>query len=236
MGHGRDRRDAKRVSYVCELECDADREAIGFSRVSTRISDLSLSGAFVDSTTCFAPGTLLTLAFQAGETEIRTRAEVRYTMPHNGMGVRFVGLTPEQAAAIERLIEGEPRSNPADEWPHGSDSRPGQQDKKLFLGSFTVITLFDVIQMIENSRLSGILAVSLASVKGDIHFNEGEIVGAVTDGETGSEALGKLLNAVEGTFEFRKSAAHFERTIHAPSNTALLLDLLSATDEESAVR
>jgi Domain of unknown function (DUF4388)/PilZ domain len=236
MGHGRDRRNAKRVSYVCELECEAECEAAGSASVTTRISDLSLSGAFVDSTTCFAPGTILTLTFQAGEARIRTSAQVRYTMPHRGMGVRFVGLTHEHSAALELLIEGEPRSTPADEWPHGLNARPGQPDQKLFLGSFTVISLFDVIQMIENSRLTGVLTVSLPSVEGDVHFYEGEIVGAATDGETGSEALGKLLNAVDGTFEFRKSATRVERTIHAASNIALLLDLLRAKDEEAALR
>ena len=70
MGHGRDRRNAKRVSYVCELECEAEREAGGSVCVATRISDLSLSGAFVDSTTSFAPGTILTLTFHAGKTKI----------------------------------------------------------------------------------------------------------------------------------------------------------------------
>ncbi|MEK6299220.1 MAG: DUF4388 domain-containing protein [Acidobacteriota bacterium] len=234
MGHGRDRRNATRVSYVCALECED--EAAGSACETTRISDLSLSGAFVDSTTSFAPGTLLTLTFQAGKTQIRTGAEVRYSIPQNGMGVRFLGLTPEHSVAIECLIGGEPRSTPADELPHRSDARPGQPDKKLFLGSFTVISLFDVIQMIENSRLTGVLTVSLTSVKGDVHFDEGEIIGAATEGETGSEALSKLLNAVEGTFEFRKSAAHLERTIHAASNIALLLDLLRATDEQSALR
>ena len=234
MGHGRDRRKAKRVSFVCALECKD--EAAGSVCETIGISDLSQPGAFVDSTTSLAPGTILTLTFQAGETTIRTNAEVRYTMPRSGMGVRFVGLTPEHSAAIERLIEGEPRSAPADAWPHGPDARPGQPDKKLFLGSFTVISLFDVIQMIENSRLTGVLTVSLPSVKGDVHFDEFEIVGAATGGETGSEALGRLLNAVEGTFEFIKSAAPTQRTIHAPSNIALLLDLLRATDEESALR
>jgi hypothetical protein len=236
MGHGRDRRNAKRVSYVCELECEAECEAAGSACVTTRISDLSLSGAFVDSTTCFAPGTLLTLTFQAGETKIRTSAEVRYTMPQSGMGVRFVRLAPEHSAAIGLVIEGEPRSTPADDWPHGSNASPGPPAQKLFLGSFTVITLFDVIQMIENSRLTGILTIALASVKGEVHFNEGEIVGAVTDAEIGTEALSMLLNAVEGTFEFRKSATHFQRTINSPSNISLLLDLLRVKDEEASLR
>lgn len=226
MGHGRDRRDAKRVSYICEIECEAEGEVGGSTRITTRLRDLSLSGAFIDSTTCFAPGSILLLTFQAAEMKISTSAEVRYTMPESGMGVRFVGLTPEQTAALERLIEEEPLS--ADD--SNTQRKLGQ---KLFLGSFTVISLLDVIQMIENSRLTGVLAIFLPSTKGEIYFSEGEIVGAAADGESGAEGLARLLNAAEGTFEFRKSPAHFERTIDAPSNVGLLLDLLRVKDEES---
>ena len=229
MGHGRDRRDARRVSHVCEIECEAEGEESGSTRIATRLCDLSLSGAFIDSTTCLAPGTILVLTFQAGEVTLSTGAEVRYTMPEVGMGVRFVGLTPEQTAVLEQLIEAE--SEPADVL-----KSPRNLGQKLFLGSFTVISLFDVIQMIENSRLTGVLAIFLPSVSGEVYFSEGEIVGALAAGESGAEGLARLLNAAEGTFEFRKSPDHFERTIDAPSNVGLLLDLLRERDEESALR
>jgi uncharacterized protein DUF4388/PilZ domain-containing protein len=226
MGHGRDRRDAKRVSYVCEIECGAEGEVVGSTRIFTRLCDLSLSGAFIDSTTSFSPGTILRLTFLAADVRISTSAEVRYEMPESGMGVRFVGLTSEQTAVLERLIEGES--------PTADDANSQRRfSQKLFLGSFTVISLFDVIQMIENSRLTGVLAIFLPSVRGEVYFNEGEIVGAAADGASGAEALARLLNAAEGTFEFRKSPAHFERTIDAPSNIGLLLDLLRVKDEES---
>ncbi|HWN98283.1 MAG TPA: DUF4388 domain-containing protein [Blastocatellia bacterium] len=231
MAHGRDRRNTTRVSYICEIECEADSDAAGTTRVKTRISDLSLSGAFIDTTACFAPGTLLTLTFQGGETRIRTIAEVRHTMPQSGMGVRFVGLIPEHRAALAQLFGEDPHS--AEE--HGSNAQPGP-GQKLFLGSFSVISLFDVIQMIENSRLTGVLIVVLSFVRGEVYFNEGEIVGAAVEGEYGGEALARLLNPVEGTFEFRKSAAHFRRTIQASSNIGLLLELLRVKDEESALR
>lgn len=229
MGHGRDRRNAKRISYVCEIECEPDGEATGSTRIFSRLCDLSLSGAFIDSITFFAPGTILTLTFYAAEEKIRTRAEVRYGTPESGMGVQFVSLTPEQAAAIERLT-GEGLA-PADD--SNTHRRLGH---KLFLGSFAVVSLFDVIQIIENSLLTGILAIFLPSVNGEVYFTEGEIVGAAADGKSGAEGLARLLNAAEGTFEFRKSSVQFERTIDAPSNTGLLLDLLRVKDEESAVR
>lgn len=227
MGHGRDRRNAKRVSYVCQIECEAECGVAGSTRLTTRLCDLSLSGAFIDSTTCYSAGTILMLTFQAGEVIINASAEVRYTTPDSGMGVRFLGLSPEQRAVLERLIESE--ALPAD-----SADAQHKLGQKLFLGSFTVISLFDVIQMIENSRLTGVLSVFLPSVRGEVYFTEGEIVGATADGESGAEGLARLLNAAEGTFEFRKASADFERTIDSPSNVGLLLDLLRVKDEESA--
>ena len=67
----------------------------------------------------------------------------------------------------------------------------------------------------------------------DWDFIDGEIVGAAAGGESGTEGLARLLNAAEGTFEFRKSPANFDRTINTPSNVGLLLDLLRYQDEEA---
>src|SRR5437764_2694498 len=83
MLYGQERRVAKRISYICEVECDAS----GVSRIATRINDLSMTGAFIDSMTCFATGTILNLRFHVKNIRIETTAEVRYSMPQMGMGV-----------------------------------------------------------------------------------------------------------------------------------------------------
>jgi hypothetical protein len=46
------------------------------------------------------------------------------------------------------------------------------------------------------------------------------------------KALSKLSGAGDGTCEFDKSSGEYERTIQSTSNTALILDLLRAKDEE----
>ena len=48
----------------------------------------------------------------------------------------------------------------------------------------------------------------------------------------GRKALGNLAGAADGSFEFEKSNAVYNRTIQASSNTALILDLLRTKDEE----
>ena len=109
MRNHKDRREAKRISYLCEVQC----EGAGLSRLATRINDLSLTGAFVDSLTCYPPGTILRLRFHIKDALIETTAEVKYSMPQMGMGVHFLDLKPDHLAALESLIDGKPLMRPA---------------------------------------------------------------------------------------------------------------------------
>ena len=86
MSYGKERRVAKRISYICEVQC----EGSGISRLATRINDLSLTGAFIDSITCYPQGTILTLRFHIKDILIETTAEVRYSMQRMGMGLHFL--------------------------------------------------------------------------------------------------------------------------------------------------
>jgi hypothetical protein len=233
MRYGKDRRESKRISYLCEVEC----EGAGLNRLATRINDLSTTGAFIDSLTCYAPGTHLRLRFHIDDALIETTAEVRYTMPQMGMGVRFIDLEPDHLAALESLIEGKPLIRPptTPEQCDGSESKQnGWDTPEMLLGNFAVVSMFDIIQIIENNRLGGVLRVTSRSVNGDIQFNDGQIAGAHSGSKAGVEALKGFLDVTEGSFEFRKSAARYPSTIDAPSNMSLMLDLLRVIDEEAA--
>jgi hypothetical protein len=100
MKSGPERRKARRVSYLCEVECDGSG-----MRLATRINDLSVTGAFIDSMTSFPAGSTLTMKFRVRSTEVITTAEVRYSMPQIGMGVRFLNLKPEDMEAIRCVVE-----------------------------------------------------------------------------------------------------------------------------------
>ena len=233
MLYGKERRVAKRISYICEVECDAS----GVSRLATRLNDLSMTGAFIDSMTCFAPGTILNLRFHVKDIRIETTAEVRYSMPQMGMGVRFLDLKPEHVAALESLIEGKPLVLPP---PTAEPKRPagsGQsKEPDMLTGNFAVVSMFDVIQIIENNRLGGALTVDSRAAIGEIQFDEGQIVGARSGLNTGVEALKHFLDVTEGSFEFKRTSARYPRTIEAGSNMSLMLDLLRVKDEEAALK
>jgi hypothetical protein len=97
-----DKRTSPRVANIVEVECHTLDEAA--TPVAARMSDVSTTGAFLDSINGLQPGTRLALRFMAGEREVRVAAEVMHTMPQFGMGVRFLYLSGEGRAAIEALI------------------------------------------------------------------------------------------------------------------------------------
>jgi hypothetical protein len=111
---------------------------------------------------------------------------------------------------------------------------PRQSPQKILAGNLADVNLFDIIQIIENSKLSGALAVTSPTGVGEIFFDEGLVIGSKSGAEFGKRALARLAGAVEGTFEFEKSGGIYEHTIQTTSNTALILDLLRAKDEEEA--
>ncbi|HXI93937.1 MAG TPA: ATPase domain-containing protein [Blastocatellia bacterium] len=95
-----EKRGAPRVPFVSEVVC----EGAG-TRIIARTSDLSASGVFIHSKLCYEAGSILRLKFSITSTQIETVGEVCYSIPHIGMGIRFLDLKPEYDDAIERLIQ-----------------------------------------------------------------------------------------------------------------------------------
>ena len=104
MGDPHDKRASKRVSYPCEVECSG--VGIGISPLNPRISDLSVTGAFIDSMVTLSEGTMVRLKFSLPSLVVNCKGVVMHEMAQFGMGVRFLELTPEQQAAIGEVVEG----------------------------------------------------------------------------------------------------------------------------------
>jgi tetratricopeptide (TPR) repeat protein len=132
------------------------------------------------------------------------------------------GLNAIRRARRPNLQQGEQVAN----------ARALEKTKSTFAGDLAVVSIFDAIQVIENSRLTGTLAIVSDTRLGRIHFNEGRIVGAETGETTGEDAFRKVVEVTTGTFEFEKSVKELPITINAASNTNLILDSLRQLDEE----
>jgi hypothetical protein len=95
-------RGAARAAYVCQAECV---ELTSGTRIpGARISDLSESGAFVESMVVFGLGSQVRLDFALGHAPVSVIAEVVNPMPAMGMGLRFLDLGPESRSLIQELV------------------------------------------------------------------------------------------------------------------------------------
>ena len=97
-----------------------------------------------------------------------------------------------------------------------------------------MISVFDAVQAIENSRLTGVLTLMNDTQTGRVLFNDGQIVGAENGKQTAFEAFRQIIEITTGSFDFQKSAQTFPITIESASNTNLLLDSLRQVDEANA--
>ena len=113
-----------------------------------------------------------------------------------------------------------------------AQQRPEDQPRTTFAGDLSTISVFDAIQVIENSRLTGTLTLSQNPQAGRVLFNEGQIVGAEMGPFTAKEAFLQIVEVTGGAFDFQKSAEPFPVTIEAASNTNLILDSLRQVDED----
>lgn len=102
-----------------------------------------------------------------------------------------------------------------------------------FAGDLSVISVFDAIQAIENSRQTGVLTLQNSAQTGKVLFNDGQIVGAECGKLLAHEGFRQIVEITGGTFDFEKSAQLHPVTIEAASNTNLILDSLRQMDEDA---
>ena len=102
-----------------------------------------------------------------------------------------------------------------------------------FAGDLSMISVFDAVQAIENSRLTGALTLINETQSGRVLFNDGQIVGAESGRLTAQAAFRQIVEITTGSFDFQRSAEGFPVTIEAASNTNLILDSLREVDEKN---
>jgi tetratricopeptide (TPR) repeat protein len=101
-------------------------------------------------------------------------------------------------------------------------------------GDLSLVGIFDAIQVIENSRMTGLMIIKSDIHLANVSFNHGKIVDAEADGFRGEIAFRIIIELNSGTFEFSTSASEFPIVIEVTSNTNFLLDVLTQLDTEKA--
>jgi len=103
-----------------------------------------------------------------------------------------------------------------------------------FAGNLAYVSIFDAVQVIENSKMTGLLVIDADMHMGNVAFNDGKIVDAQCNGKNGQGAFREIVEISNGTFEFSTSDVDFPVTLTISSNTNFLLDVLTELDAERA--
>ncbi len=96
-----DRRRWPRVALVAEIAYAADSPPM-----RRQITDVSHGGLFVDTATPLPEGTPVRIRFALPSQEVPMafEAQVCWTQPHVGMGLRFTKLGPTEKRAIDQFV------------------------------------------------------------------------------------------------------------------------------------
>ncbi len=133
--------------------------------------------------------------------------------------------------SIASGLEAIRRARRPDLKPDASHAPPSPRSITL-AGDLTAVSIFDVVQVIENSHLTGALTVTSGEHQPRVFFNEGHIVGAEANEGNGLDAFRRVVEITDGMFDFERAAQAFPVTINIASNTNLMLDTLRQLDEE----
>ncbi len=106
--HGRGPRDngriGPRIHTVESLSVNYEGRT---EEVAARLPDVSPRGMFINTSQRFPEGAVLNLRFRLAVTgvDIQTRCEVRYCQPGVGVGVEFIGMSPDATRQIEKEVK-----------------------------------------------------------------------------------------------------------------------------------
>lgn len=96
----KDLRQSQRTSLFLEVEYEFDG-----LRARARISDISVSGLFIDTLSTLPLRSTLKLSFTLpGDHLVETEGTVMHSLPTIGMGVAFKSLKPPDARRIRDVV------------------------------------------------------------------------------------------------------------------------------------
>src|SRR5215217_4265604 len=91
-----------------------------------------------------------------------------------------------------------------------------------FAGNLGFVGVFDAVQVIESTKMTGLLILKSDMHLASVAFNEGKIVDAECNGRNGTVAFKDIIEVSEGTFEFTLSESEFPIVINISNNTNFL--------------
>jgi PilZ domain len=96
-----DRRSSERFPFSAVTEIVDVATA---TRITARVSDISLTGCYLDVINVFAPGTKIQINIRHGNLHFEATGTVVYSLPGMGMGITFTPVPQEMASVLKRWI------------------------------------------------------------------------------------------------------------------------------------
>jgi hypothetical protein len=98
----REKRRSPRYFFFASAELNEENSQI---RVTSRVSELSLHGCYLDMMNPFPVDTVVHLTIESGNVLFQTRAKTIHSTPNIGAGVTFLEQTPESQPILNRWLE-----------------------------------------------------------------------------------------------------------------------------------
>jgi hypothetical protein len=116
----------------------------------------------------------------------------------------------------------------------GSDHQQLNNNNGLLFGAVNPVMLFEVLQILSRSSLTGILSIETQAQTFHLFFDQGHIINATSQQYVaGMESFRMALRAASGNYRFvEKSVEGIERLIHDQTEI-LLLNAAHDADEEA---
>jgi hypothetical protein len=95
------RRSVRRCPLVASAEVT---DLSSGTRLSARVSELSVGGCYVDALTPFSEGTLVKLRIIRDQGVFASDAKVIHCDSNFGMGLTFTGMAPDQRSILEAWL------------------------------------------------------------------------------------------------------------------------------------
>jgi len=74
------------------------------TQIQGRTSDISRGGCFLDTSSCFPAGSMVTVRLSKGNRRFEADAQVVYSLIGMGMGVKFTAVDSEQLGTVEKWV------------------------------------------------------------------------------------------------------------------------------------
>lgn len=97
-----ERRCAPRHPFVAQAELSDEERSV---YLRARVSDLSLSGCYIDTIHPLPTGTQVVLYVTDDSGSFQARGKIVYCLPNLGVGVAFLDVDPALRADIERSLQ-----------------------------------------------------------------------------------------------------------------------------------